>query len=334
MTIRVALNGFGRIGRAVLRAAWGDEDIEFVHINDLTDDLTLAHLLKYDSVHGIFDDEVEAVDGAILVGGKRIGTSAISDPKALPWADLGVDVVMECTGRFTKRALASTHLEAGARRVLISAPATDPDLTVCMGVNQDQLRPEHRIVSNASCTTNCLAPVAKVLHERFGISSGLVTTVHSYTMDQRLLDSPHKDLRRARAAAMNIVPTSTGAAKAVGLVLPALNGKLNGLAIRVPTPNVSLVDLVFTSERDLDVAAINAALTEASDGDLAGILAASTDPIVSTDLIGNPHSSIADLPLTQVMGARHAKVLSWYDNEWGFSNRMLDLARYFARLEA
>ena len=332
MALRVALNGFGRIGRCILRAAWNDADIEFVHINDLTDDGTLAHLLRYDTVHGRFDHAVEAVEGGISIDGRLIPTSAQPDPTKLPWAEREVDVVLECTGRFRKRAQATQHLDAGAGKVVISAPASQPDVTVCMGVNDDQLEAGHRIVSNASCTTNCLAPVAKVLDATFGIEAGLMTTVHSYTMDQRLLDAPHKDLRRARAAAQNIVPTSTGAAKAVGLVLPQLNGKLNGMAIRVPTPNVSLVDLVFQAREELSVEAINAALTEAAAGPLAGVLAVSSDPLVSSDLVGNPCSSIVDLDITQTMGPRFAKVLSWYDNEWGFSNRMIDLTRRLGEL--
>lgn len=332
MGIRVALNGFGRIGRCVLRAGWNDPDIEFVHINDLTSDEMLAHLLKYDSVHGTWSPEVSAVKGGIQIGDRVVTTSSEADPTKLPWQ--GVDVVLECTGAFTSREKAGKHLEAGARRVIISAPAKNEDITVCMGVNDDRLRPEHRIISNASCTTNCLAPVAKVLNDTFGIEYGLMTTVHSYTMDQNLLDAPHRkgDFRRARAAALSMVPTSTGAAKAVGLVLPELNGKLNGQAIRVPTPNVSLVDLSFTSSRPLSVAAINEALTAAANGPLKGVLAVSNGPVVSTDLNGNPHSSIADLPLTQVLGDRFAKVLSWYDNEWGFSNRMLDLSRALSKL--
>ena len=333
MTVRVALNGFGRIGRCVLRAAWNDPEIEFVHINDLTNDEVLAHLLSYDTVHGRFEG-VEAVDGGIQVRGKFIPTSAERDPTKLPWNERNVDVVLECTGVFRKRADAAKHLEAGAKRVVISAPATDPDLTVVMGVNDNLLEPGHRIVSNASCTTNCLAPVAKVLDRVFGIENGLMTTVHSYTMDQRLLDAPHsKDMRRARAAAENMVPTSTGAAKAVGLVLPQLVGKLNGMAIRVPTPNVSLVDLVVNTREPVTTEAINAALTEAAQNELAGVLAVSEAPIVSSDLVGNPYSSIADLPLTQVVGSHTAKVLSWYDNEWGFSCRMIDLVHKLAALE-
>lgn len=335
MPIRVALNGFGRIGRCVLRAGWNDDNIEFVHINDLTSDDMLAHLLAHDSVHGHFGQPVAVVDGGLQIGDKVVTTSAERDPTKLPWKATEVDVVLECTGIFRTRAKAAQHIRAGARRVIISAPAKDSvDMTVCIGVNDDQLRPDHRVLSNASCTTNCLAPLAKVLDAEFGIETGLMTTIHSYTMDQRLLDAPHADFRRARAAALSMVPTSTGAAKAVGLVLPQLVGKLNGMAIRVPTPNVSLVDLVFRSARDVSVDAINDAITAAAAGPLHGVLQASTDPIVSTDLVGNPHSSIADLPLTQTMGSRMAKVLSWYDNEWGFSNRMLDLTRRLALLEA
>ncbi len=335
MPVRVALNGFGRIGRCVLRAGWDDPRIEFVHINDLTSDAMLAHLLANDSVHGRFGPAVSAVDGGLDIGGKLVATSAERDPNKLPWGDLGVDVVLECTGVFRTRAKAAMHLDAGARRVVISAPAKDDvDLTVCMGVNDDDLRPEHRVLSNASCTTNCLAPFAKVLDAEFGIEAGLMTTIHSYTMDQNLLDAPHpSDFRRARAAALSMVPTSTGAAKAVGKVLPQLNGKLNGMAIRVPTPNVSMVDLVFNTRKDVSVDAINGALSAAAAGPLAGILGVSDAPLVSTDLVGNANSSTIDLPLTQTMGPRLAKVLSWYDNEWGFSNRMLDLTRKLADLE-
>ena len=335
MAIRVAINGFGRIGRCILRAGWSDPRFEFVHINDLASDEMLAHLLEFDSVHGRFPIKPLVVEGGIELGGRRVTTSAERDPSRLPWAASRIDVVLECTGMFTKRSAAQAHLDAGARRVIISAPGSDEDATICMGVNDDILRPEHRVLSNASCTTNCLAPVASVLDDAFGITAGLMTTIHSYTMDQNLLDAPHKkDFRRARAAAMNMVPTSTGAAKAVGLVLPRLQGKLNGLAIRVPTPNVSLVDLVFQTERPVSVVAINEALSQAAAGRMAGILEASTGALVSCDLVGNPHSSIADLPLTQVMGPNLGKVLSWYDNEWGFSNRMLDLTRRAAGLDA
>jgi glyceraldehyde 3-phosphate dehydrogenase len=334
MTIRVAINGFGRIGRCVLRAGWDNPDIEFVHINDLTSDEMLAHLLEYDSVHRRFDQDIEAVEGGIRIGDKVIPTTAERDPESLPWGALGVDVVLECTGAFRTREGATKHLNAGAKRVIISAPGTNPDITVCVGVNHENLRADHRIISNASCTTNCLAPVAKVLDQEFGIVSGLMTTVHAYTMDQRLLDAPHKkDFRRARAAAVNMGPTSTGAAKAVGIVLPQLAGKLNGMAIRVPTPDVSLVDLVFKAGRPVSVDAINGALRAAAEGPLKGVLAVSTAPLVSSDLMGNPHSSVADLPLTQVMGDDMAKVLSWYDNEWGFSCRMLDLTCLVAALD-
>lgn len=332
MAIRVALNGFGRIGRNVLRSAHADPEIEFVHINDLAPDKMLAHLLKFDSVHGRFDGDVDAVEGGIQVNGSLIPTSTTRDPSDLPWNDLDVDVVMECTGMFRARAGASLHLDAGAKRVIISAPGSDPDQTICVGVNDSSLRPEHRIISNASCTTNCLAPVAKVLDQEFGIEGGLITTIHSYTMDQRLLDAPHKDMRRSRAAGQNIVPTTTGAAEAVALVLPELAGKLNGMSIRVPTPNVSLVDLVFQSREALSVERLNDALSSAAAGPLRGILGFTTAPMVSTDLIGNPHSAIVDGLSTQVMGTHMAKVLAWYDNEWGFSNRMVDLAKRIGRL--
>ena len=332
MTIRVAINGFGRIGRAVLRACYNDSDIEIVHINDLTSDEMLAHLLKYDSVHRIFSEDVSVVEEGIKVGDKVIATSAIKDPSQLPWAEKNIDVVLECTGIFRKRAGAQKHLDAGAKRVLISAPGKDCDATICVGVNDDTLVPEHRIISNASCTTNCLSPLAKVLDREFGIEHGLMTTIHSYTMDQRLLDAPHDDFRRARAAACNIVPTTTGAAQAVAEVLPQLEGKLNGMAIRVPTPNVSLVDLVFTSSKDMTVEGINNAIREACDGDLKGVLACFDLPLVSGDLIGNPHSSIVDLEQTLIMGSRMAKVLTWYDNEWGFSNRLIDLAKLVGKL--
>ena len=334
MATRVAINGFGRIGRCVLRSAWNDPDIEFVHINDLTSIGTLAHLLEFDSVHGRMKADIQAEDGAIVIDGKRIPVTAERDPANLPWAEAEVDVVLECTGVFRKRDGATKHLTAGAKRVIISAPASDPDATVVMGVNDDVLKPDHRIVSNASCTTNCLAPVAAVLDRTFGIEAGLMVTVHSYTMDQRLLDAPHKDLRRGRAAATNIVPTSTGAAKAVGLVLPQLNGKLNGYAIRVPTPNVSLVDLSVTTREPVSVEAINAALTAAAEsGPMAGVLDVTNKPVVSTDLIGAAASSTVDLALTQVMGPHMAKIVTWYDNEWGFSSRMVDLVKRLAGME-
>jgi glyceraldehyde 3-phosphate dehydrogenase len=331
MAIRVAINGFGRIGRNILRSCWNASDIEIVHINDLTDDETLAHLLKYDTVHGAFSQDVAAVDGGISVGGKVIATSAERDPANLPWRAAGVDVVLECTGVFRDKARAMAHVQAGARKVIISAPGKKVDATIVVGVNDHTLDPETaQVISNASCTTNCLAPAAKVLHSNFGIRRGLMTTVHSYTMDQCLLDAPHKDLRRARAAAQNIVPTTTGAAQAVGLVLPELAGRLDGMAIRVPTPNVSLVDLVVELDKPASVDAVNDAFRAAAAGDLAGILYASEAPIVSSDLIGNPHSSIVDLPLTAVMGDNMLKILTWYDNEWGFSCRMVDLTRKLA----
>ena len=329
MTIRVAINGFGRIGRNVLRSAWDREDVTFVHINDLTSDEMLAYLLQHDTVHGTWGS-VRAVDGGLEINGRVIPTSAERNPADLPWANLDVDVVLECTGVFTDGDKARAHIEAGARKVVISAPGTNVDGTFVYGVNHADVDPEnHTVVSNASCTTNCLGPVASVLQATVGIESGLITTVHAYTMDQNLLDAPHRKgkFRRARAAAQNMVPTSTGAAKAIGLVIPELAGKLNGMAIRVPTPNVSLVDLVFTASRDTSVEELNAAFISAANGELAGVLEATSAPLVSSDLIGNPHSSIVDLDLTQVMDGRLVKVLIWYDNEWGFSNRMIDLAR-------
>ena len=334
MAIRVAINGFGRIGRCVFRVAFGDADVEIVHINDLTSPMQLGHLLAHDSVHGKWSVPVSASETSLNVGGKTIPVSAEKDPAKLPWKELGIDVVLECTGAFTKREKAQLHLDAGAGRVIISAPAEGEDITVCLGVNDHQLDlSKHRIISNASCTTNCLSPFAKVLNDNFGITQGLMTTIHSYTMDQNLLDAPHKkaDMRRARAAALSMVPTSTGAAKAVALVLPELKGKLNGLAMRVPTPNVSVVDLVFNTEKPVTKQAINDAFIAAANGPMKGILAAVNAPLVSIDLNGNPHSSIVDLELTQVMGTNMAKVLSWYDNEWGFSNRMVDLCRLVAK---
>ena len=332
MTIRLGINGFGRIGRLVLRASLDDPDLDIVAINDLTDAKTLAHLLKYDSIHGTLQADIEAGDSAIVVNGKKIAILAQRDPKALPWKDLGVRLVIESTGLFTDRAGASAHLSAGAERVIISAPAKDPDATIVLGVNEGVYDPgAHRIISNASCTTNCLAAVAKVLMDRFGIRRGLMTTVHSYTNDQELLDLPHKDLRRARAAALSMVPTSTGAARALHLVIPQLKGKMDGMAIRVPTPNVSLVDLTAETEKDCDVASVNEAFKEAAQGPLKGILEYSEAPIVSVDLKGNPHSAILDAPLTSVLERRMVKVLAWYDNEWGYSCRVRDLAKLVAR---
>ena len=335
MALRVGINGFGRIGRLVLRAIHESKrnDIAVVAINDLGDVATNAHLLKYDSVHGPFPGEVKAGDGGIDIGGGPIRVLAERDPALLPWGELGVDIAFECTGLFTKRADAEKHLAAGAGRVLISAPSGDADLTVVFGVNDDKLTSDHRIVSNASCTTNCLAPVVDVIHRAVGIERGYMTTIHSYTGDQRLVDSLHGDLRRARAAAMAMIPTSTGAARAVGLVLPDLAGKLDGTAIRVPTPNVSLIDFTFTAARDTDAEEINAAIVAAAQGRLAGVLEATSEPLVSTDFNHNRHSSIFDLTQTQVIEGRFARVMSWYDNEWGFSNRMSDTAVAMSALD-
>ncbi|MCS6283869.1 MAG: Glyceraldehyde-3-phosphate dehydrogenase [Nitrospirota bacterium] len=331
MAIRIGINGFGRIGRNVLRASLGDPALEFVAINDLTDAKTLAYLLKYDSVHGTLDASVEAKENQIIVDGKPIRVLAVKDPKELPWKELNVDVVIESTGRFTDRESAGKHLSAGAKQVIISAPATDPDVTIVLGVNDGNFDPKtHHIVSNASCTTNCLAPVAKVLLENFGIKHGVMTTIHSYTNDQQLLDLPHKDLRRARAAGMSMIPTSTGAAKALHLVIPQLKGKLDGLAIRVPTPNVSLVDLTVETEKDCTVAEVNAAFKKAAEGPLKNILLYSEDPIVSIDKKGDPHSATLDAPLTNVIDKRMVKVTAWYDNEWGYSCRVRDLIKFTA----
>ncbi len=327
MAIRIGINGFGRIGRLVLRASLEDPNLEFVAINDLTDAKTLAHLMKYDSVHGTLQGEVKATDDALLINGKKIGILAQRDPKALPWKDLGVDLVIESTGRFTDRDGASAHLSAGAKRAIITAPAKNPDVTIVMGVNEHTYDPHaHHIISNASCTTNCLAPVAKVLLDQFGIRHGSMTTVHSYTNDQQLLDLPHKDLRRARAAGLSMVPTSTGAAKALHLVIPQLKGKMDGIAIRVPTPNVSLVDLTVETDKDCDAASVNEAFRQAAIGPLQGILHYSEAPIVSIDQKGDPHSATVDAPLTTVQERRLAKVIAWYDNEWAYSCRVRDLA--------
>ncbi|MBW1828264.1 MAG: type I glyceraldehyde-3-phosphate dehydrogenase [Deltaproteobacteria bacterium] len=327
MSIKLGINGFGRIGRVVFRAALNNPDVEVVAINDLMDTKTMAHLLAYDSVHGRLGVEVTAKDGTIEVGGKSIPITAEKDPAKLGWKDFGVDIALECTGLFRDRDNASKHLDAGARKVIISAPAGDPDITIVMGVNSDKYEPsKHNILSNASCTTNCLAPVAKVLNENFGIVCGLMTTTHAYTGDQRLLDFPHKDLRRARAAALSMIPTTTGAAKAVALVLPELSGKLNGLALRVPTPNVSIVDLVVTVEKSgVSVTDVNDAMKEASEGPLADILGYCDEPLVSTDFNGSKLSSILDAGTTYALG-NMVKVMSWYDNETGYSNRMVDLA--------
>jgi len=331
MAIRIGINGFGRIGRNVLRASLGNPALEFVAINDLTDAKTLAYLLKYDSIHGALDVPVEAKDDYLIVDSRPIKILAVKDPKDLPWRNLGVDYVIESTGRFTNRDDAANHLAAGAKRVIISAPSKDADATLVLGVNEKTYNPKaHQVVSNASCTTNCLAPVAKVLLDRFGIKHGLMTTVHSYTNDQQLLDLPHTDLRRARAAAVSMVPTTTGAARALHLVLPQLKGKLDGMAIRVPTPNVSLIDLTVELESDATPADVNAAFRAAAQGPLQGILQYSEDPVVSVDMNGNPHSSIVDAPLTTGLDKRMVKVIAWYDNEWGYSCRVRDLITYIA----
>jgi glyceraldehyde 3-phosphate dehydrogenase len=334
MTLRVAINGFGRIGRLVLRAAYeaGRKDVEFVGINDLGSVADNAHLLKYDSVHGTFPGEVAARGDALDLGGGPIKVTAERDPAKLPWKALGVEVVMECTGLFTKREQAARHLAAGAKKVLISAPAEGADLTVVYGVNHRQLNDNHGIVSNASCTTNCLAPVAKVLNDAIGIERGYMTTIHAYTGDQSTVDTLHKDLRRARAAAVSLIPTSTGAAKAVGLVLPELQGKLDGTSVRVPTPNVSLIDFTFDARRATTVAEVNAAATKAAAaGPLKGVLAINAQPLVSVDFNHNPASAIFDLTQTQVVDGSFVRVLAWYDNEWGFSNRMSDVAAAMGR---
>lgn len=327
MSVKIGINGFGRIGRVIFRAAIDNPDVEVVAINDLTDSATMAYLLAYDSVHGKLNAEVKSNKDSIEVDGKSIAVTSIKDPTQLKWGEFGVDIVAECTGLFRDKESTSKHLAAGARKVIISAPAKDPDITIVMGVNSNQYDPrQHNIISNASCTTNCLAPVAKVLLENFGIKCGLMTTIHSYTGDQRLLDFPHKDLRRARAAALSMIPTTTGAAKAVALVLPELSGKLNGLAVRVPTPNVSIVDLVVTVEKSgITVSDVNDALKQASEGALSGVLGYSDAPLVSLDFNGCALSSIVDAQTTYVVD-NMVKVLSWYDNEAGYSNRMVDLA--------
>ena len=330
MAVKVGINGFGRIGRNLFRAAHAaGADLDFVAVNDITDTGTLAHLLKYDSILGRFPGEVEAGEGSITVDGKELKVLSERDPAALPWGDLGADVVIESTGLFTGRDDAAKHLQAGAKKVIISAPAKEPDVTVALGVNfeSDYDRGKHNIISNASCTTNCLAPLAKVLNDKFGIEQGLMTTIHAYTADQRLQDMPHKDLRRARAAALNLIPTTTGAAKAVGLVLPELNGKLNGFAMRAPVATGSVVDLVFTPSQPTDPEAVNAAVKEAAEGPLKGILSYTEDEIVSTDIVGDPHSSIFDAGQTMAIGdGKLIKAVSWYDNEWGYSNRCVELA--------
>ena len=332
MALKLGINGFGRIGRVLFRATWGTPDVEIVAVNDLTDAPTLAHLLKYDSVHGILGAEVLPKDDRFFVDGKPVRVLAQKDPGSLPWRELGVDVVVESTGRFVDRAGAAKHLEAGARKVVITAPAKDPDVTVVLGVNEESYdAAHHHIVSNASCTTNCLATVTKVLLDRFGVRRGYCTTVHAYTNDQSIQDFPHKDLRRARAGALSMIPTTTGAAKAVGLVLPSLQGKLDGIAIRVPTANVSLVDLTAELEKPAAVAAVNDAFRAAAAGSLKNILAYTDEPLVSVDFNGNPHSAIVDGLSTAVVDGTLVKVLAWYDNEWGYSCRVRDLVRFLGR---
>lgn len=332
MAIKIGINGFGRIGRLVYRAGYKEKDFEFVAVNDIADAKTLAHLLKYDSIHGPFEAEVKAADDSIVVNGKAVKVLSAKEPKSLPWKALGVEVVIEATGKYTDRAGASGHLEAGARKVIISAPAKEPDITIVMGVNEKDYDPaKHNIISNASCTTNCLAPVAKVLLEKFGIKHGFMTTIHSYTNDQRILDLPHKDLRRAREAGASMIPTTTGAAKAVGLVLPQLKGKLNGISIRVPTHNVSVVDLVAELEKETTKEEVNAALKAAAEKELKGIMVYSEEPLVSVDYNHTPQSSTVDALSTDVIDKNMVKVLAWYDNEWGFSCRVVDLIKYIAK---
>jgi glyceraldehyde 3-phosphate dehydrogenase len=332
MAVKVGINGFGRIGRNVLRTALGDSDIDFVAVNDLTDTKTLAHLLKYDSVLGNLDEEISATENGIKVGADEFRVFSEKDPAAIDWESVGAEIVIESTGRFTKAEDARKHLRGTVKKVIISAPAKNEDITIVLGVNEESYDPrEHNIISNASCTTNCLAPVAKVIHEKFGIRSAQMTTIHSYTNDQQLLDLPHKDLRRARGAALSMIPTSTGAAKAVALVLPELKGKFDGISVRVPTPNVSLVDVVMEVERDTTTEDVNKALKDAANEELRGILAFSEEPLVSIDFRKNPNSSIVDAEYTKVIGGNMVKVLSWYDNEWGYSCRVRDLIKYIAQ---
>jgi len=335
MAIRVGINGFGRIGRNILRAALHDKDLEFVAVNDITDAATLAHLLKYDSILGNLEEDVKAEGDTIHVAGRKVKVLAVKSPAELPWKSLGADYVVESTGLFTEAEKARAHIQAGAKKVIISAPAKNEDITIVMGVNHEKYDPaKHNIVSNASCTTNCLAPVAKVLNDSFGIVKGQMTTIHSYTNDQKILDLPHKDLRRARAAAQSMIPTSTGAAKAIYLAIPELKGKLDGVAIRVPTPNVSVVDLTCVLNKTATAEDVNGALKKAAGGPMKGILEVTDEELVSIDFRGNPASSIVDAPLTKVVDGNLAKVFSWYDNEWGFSNRMKDLLHYMAQRDA
>jgi glyceraldehyde 3-phosphate dehydrogenase len=333
MSIKVGINGFGRIGRNLFRASVNNPEIEYLAVNDITDAKTLAHLLKYDSVLGGFKQDIQSTEDAIIVNGKKIKVLAEKDVGKLPWKDLGVDIVVESTGRYTKRPDIIKHIElAGARKVIISAPATDPDITIVLGVNEEAYDSnKHHLISNASCTTNCLAPVVKVLHQEFGIEKAFMTTIHSYTNDQKILDAPHKDLRRARAAAVSQIPTTTGAAKAVGLVLPELKGKIDGVAIRIPTPNVSLVDLVAVMKKDVTEKDVNSAFKKAADGKLKGILQYTDEELVSVDFLSNPHSAIVDGPSTKVIDKNLLKVLAWYDNEWGYSCRLRDLIKYILK---
>ena len=333
MALRIGINGFGRIGRNMLRASWNDPAIEYVAVNDITDAKTLAHLLKYDSVLGTFKEDVKATEDAILVNGKTIRVLAEKEIGKLPWKDLGVTVVIESTGKYTKRPDVIQHIEkGGAAKVIVSAPATDPDITIVLGVNEKSYDPaKHHVLSNASCTTNCLAPVVKVLHDEYGVERGFMTTIHSYTNDQKILDAPHKDLRRARAAAVSQIPTTTGAAKAVGLVMPELKGKIDGVSIRVPTPNVSLVDLVAILKRQVHAEDVNAAFQKAAAGSLKGILGYTDEPLVSVDFMGDRRSGIVDGLSTKVIDGNLVKVMAWYDNEWGYSCRLVDLAKYIAR---
>lgn len=333
MAIRIGINGFGRIGRNMLRASWNDPDIEYVAVNDITDAKTLAHLLKYDSVLGTFKAEVKATESAVFVNGKPIRVLAEKEIGKLPWKDLGVSVVIESTGKFTKRFDVIQHIDkGGAAKVIVSAPATDPDVTLVLGVNEKTYDPaKHHVISNASCTTNCLAPVVKVLHEGFGVEKGFMTTIHSYTNDQKILDAPHKDLRRARAASISQIPTTTGAAKAVGLVIPELKGKIDGFAVRVPTPNVSIVDFVAVLKKATTAEEINAAFKNAAAGPLQGILGVTDEPLVSVDFMGDSRSGIVDLLSTKVIDGNLAKVIAWYDNEWGYSCRLVDLAKFVAK---
>ena len=332
MAVKVAINGFGRIGRNIVRASLNDPAVEFVAVNDLTDTKTLAHLLKYDSVLGTLHAEVKAEGDTISVDGKKLKVFAIKDPGELDWSSLGAQIVVESTGRFTDATQACKHIRGSVKKVIISAPAKNEDITIVMGVNEKLYdKSKHNIISNASCTTNCLAPMVKVLHEKFGIEKGSMTTIHSYTNDQNVLDFPHKDLRRARAAAINMIPTSTGAAKAIGLVMPELKGKLDGYSMRVPTPDVSAVDLVAVLKKDTTAEELNAALKQAAEGPLKGILAYTEDPVVSTDMLHNPNSSIIDALMTKVLGGNLAKVISWYDNEWAYSCRVVDLAKFIAQ---